>query len=113
MLLDCMVAAGNLIAGWRKLEVQQLHEMVTEILSQRAQPSYNPGIPCPSASLQGVVPSAILPLDQNSMSFQRFNMDSIGNGDDFSADQILAIASSIQEEDVEWMNRAIAENSIW
>ncbi|KAK9779929.1 putative Fungal-specific transcription factor domain-containing protein [Seiridium cardinale] len=113
ILLDCMMSAGNLIAGWRKSEMQQLDEMVTEILSLRSQAPYPPEISCTNTSLHGVSLAANLPLNADPLSLQPFNMHNIGNSDDFSADQIMAIASSIQEEDVEWMDRAIAENSIW
>lgn len=37
----------------------------------------------------------------------------IGSGDDLWAEHILAIASSIQDEDAEWIDRAIVDNSIW
>jgi proline utilization trans-activator len=114
MLLESMVSAGNLIASWRKSEIQQLDQMINKILELRSKTPIPADIVHASASLQQVLRDPEnLPLNQDSMQLQSFNMMHVGTGDDISADQIMAIASSIQEEDVEWMDRAIAENSIW
>ncbi|KAI2467890.1 fungal-specific transcription factor domain-containing protein [Annulohypoxylon bovei var. microspora] len=111
-LFDCMISAGNLVAGWRKSEMQQLDQMMNRILAARSNVAYTS---CTDARLQphDGQPLADIPINQESLPLLPLHMNAISNGDDLSADQLLAIASSIQEEDVEWMDRAIAENSIW
>lgn len=113
LLLESMKSSGNLVAGWRKSEMLKLDDMIREILIHRTKvPSTSEALSL-NASLREAFFSVNLPTDQDSMSLQPLNMINIGTGDDISAEQILAIASSIQEEDVEWMDRAIAENGIW
>lgn len=120
-LLDTMITAGNLIASWRRSEVQQLDQMMDQILAVRLN---MPG--CCSTSAVEVVASGTtmaeapatshsedMAFDQSSMHSQAMILEPGGTGDDLTADQIMAIANSIQDEDVEWMERAIAENSIW
>lgn len=120
-LLDTMITAGNLIASWRRSEVQQLDQMMDQILAVRLN---MPG--CCSASAVEVAASGATMVEaaatshsedmafgQSSMHSQAMILEPGGTGDDLTADQIMAIANSIQDEDVEWMERAIAENSIW
>lgn len=107
-LLEYMESCGNLIAGWRKSEVLHLDEMVNEIHGTPAKEPYPSDIACPTSVFSGGLAS-----DNELFSLHRFNIGNVGNGDDLTADQILAIASSIQEEDAEWMDRAILENHIW
>lgn len=112
-LLENMISAGNLVAASRKAEMQQLDDMMNEILDGRDTMQQSPNIPYGSSALQTIFHPSNLPGPQDSIALQPLNMINIGNGDDISADQILAIAGSIQQEDVEWMDRAIADNSIW
>ncbi|KAF7533738.1 hypothetical protein G7054_g6836 [Neopestalotiopsis clavispora] len=113
-LLDTIISAGNLIATWRRSEVQQLDQNMEQILAVGLR------IPCSSTTvtvadvqLQETSHTETLPFDQSSLQSQALNMMETGTGEDLTADQIMAIANSIQDEDVEWMERAIAENSIW
>ncbi|KAH6656516.1 fungal-specific transcription factor domain-containing protein [Truncatella angustata] len=112
-LLDCMITAGNLTAGWRKTEMLKLNQMLSEPGDGGPSIPYPSAVSCTSASFQSIFTETVVPLGQDAMPLPPLSMNSLCNGDDLSADQILAIASSIQEEDVEWMDRAIAENSIW
>ncbi|KAI0897658.1 fungal-specific transcription factor domain-containing protein [Annulohypoxylon nitens] len=111
-LIDCMISAGNLVAVWRKSELQQLDQMMNEILLARSNVAYTS---CSDDRLQphSNQPPANIPINQEPLPLPPLPMHGIHSGDDLSADQLLAIASSIQDEDVEWMDRAIAENSIW
>jgi proline utilization trans-activator len=112
-LLDCMVSAGNLVASWRKSELQQLDQMMGSILNIRRKVQSSSEVSCTSLPLQIGFQPETSAVGQDAIHLQSFNMMSFGNGDDISAEQIMAIASSIQEEDVEWMDRAVAENRIW
>ncbi|KAI1861304.1 uncharacterized protein JN550_010983 [Neoarthrinium moseri] len=109
-LFDRLIAAGNLIAAWRKSELQLLYEMVIQILRSHTTFVDPPSQATRAAALQVTDPTISLPADSI---IQPFAMNSLGNGDDIIAEQIMAIASSIQDEDIEWMDDAIVENSIW
>ncbi|KAI1861080.1 hypothetical protein JX265_009699 [Neoarthrinium moseri] len=109
-LFDRLIAAGNLIAAWRKSELQLLYEMVIQILRSHTTFVDPPSQATRAAALQDTDPTIPLPADSI---IHPFAMNSLGNGDDIIAEQIMAIASSIQDEDIEWMDDAIVENSIW
>ncbi|KAI9150794.1 transcriptional regulatory protein [Paramyrothecium foliicola] len=109
-LLEQMETGGSLVATWRKAEIQQLDEIVSKILDN--------GVKSPSSSNAADTGPSFHSLFQPG-TFQDFapmhNMGMAGfaNGEDILADQIMAIANSIQDEDAEWMDRAVLENSIW
>lgn len=112
LLLENMISSGNLIACWRKQEMQQLDDMMNGILNIRTCAAHSE-VPSSSTTLPSIFLGVNLALAQSPTPLPSLNMIGHGNGDDLSADQIMAIAGSIQDEDVEWMDRAIAENSIW
>lgn len=129
-LLEDIESSGNLVASWRKSEIQRLDEMLIAISddtrikpasSVGSAPAENLGTPS-GPPFQGNVfhPEAA----SNSLSNPGFlhmphpgpfdvPPGTIGGGDDLWAEHILAIASSIQDEDAEWIDRAIVDNSIW
>lgn len=127
-LLEDIESSGNLIASWRKSEIQRLDEMLIEISDEtRIKPPSSSVGSAPAENLGGpsfqgntfqpepnnipLTNSGFLHLPQPGP----FDVPTttIGGGDDLWAEHILAIASSIQDEDVEWIDRAIVDNSIW
>lgn len=127
-LLEDIESSGNLVSSWRKSEIQRLDEMLTAISddttikascsSVGSAPIENAGGP----SFQGTVfhqeaahnhlhTPGLLPMQQPGP--LDAPATTIGGGDDLWAEHILAIASSIQDEDAEWIDRAIVDNSIW
>jgi proline utilization trans-activator len=112
-LLEYMESSGNLIAGWGKSDVRQLDELVNELHDNRTKDPDSSDVTCTAADFPATLAPENPSFNQELYSLQRFSMNTIGTGEDLTADQILAIASSIQEEDAEWMDRAILENHIW
>ncbi|KAK7742552.1 hypothetical protein SLS63_000116 [Diaporthe eres] len=126
-LLEDIESSGNLIASWRKSEIQRLDEMLVAISddtrikapsSVGSAPAENIGGP----SFQGnVFHSEAVNHPLSNPSFLHMPQPgpfdvpntTIAGGDDLWAEHILAIASSIQDEDAEWIDRAIVDNSIW
>ncbi|POS75227.1 hypothetical protein DHEL01_v206381 [Diaporthe helianthi] len=127
-LLEDIESSGNLIASWRKSEFQRLDEMVNEISDEtRNKPPSSTGGPAPSENLGGPSfqgnasqsePNNIHLANPGFMHLPQPGLfdtstATIGGSDDLWAEHILAIAGSIQDEDVEWIDRAIVDNSIW
>lgn len=125
-LLEDIESSGNLIAGWRKSEIQRLDEMLVAITDDtRIKPPSSvgsaPADNLPTPTFQGNVfhPEGV--NNMNNPSFLHLPQPgpfdvpatTTGGGDDLWAEHILAIASSIQDEDAEWIDRAIVDNSIW
>lgn len=127
-LLEDIESSGNLIASWRKSEIQRLDEMLIEISDETrikpssssvgSAPAENPGGPSFQGNTFQPEPNNIPLSNQGFLHLPQpspFDVPAttIGGGDDLWAEHILAIASSIQDEDVEWIDRAIVDNSIW
>lgn len=126
-LLEDIESSGNLIASWRKSEIQRLDEMLVAISDDtRIKPPSSVGS-APAENLGGpsfqgnVFHSEAVNNTLSNPSFLHIPQPgpfdvpntTIGGGDDLWAEHILAIASSIQDEDAEWIDRAIVDNSIW
>lgn len=126
-LLEDIESSGNLIASWRKSEIQRLDEMLVAISDDtRIKPASSagsaPAEPLGAPSFQGNVfhpETASTSLSNPGFLHMPqpgpFDVPTttMGGGDDLWAEHILAIASSIQDEDAEWIDRAIVDNSIW
>ncbi|KAJ0118924.1 hypothetical protein J7T55_013180 [Diaporthe amygdali] len=127
-LLEDIESSGNLISSWRKSEIQQLDKMLaaisddTSIKPARSSvgsapagnvggPSFHGSIFHPEAASNTLNNPGLYPMPQPGP--LDVPTTTIGGGDDLWADHILAIASSIQDEDAEWIDRAIVDNSIW
>ncbi|KAI3401420.1 hypothetical protein diail_11504, partial [Diaporthe ilicicola] len=127
-LLEDIESSGNLISRWRKSEIQRLDEMLTAISddtnikatssSAGSAPMDNAGAPPvqstvfhPDAANNSLNNPGLFPMPQPGP--LDVPTTTIGGGDDLWAEHILAIASSIQDEDAEWIDRAIVDNSIW
>jgi hypothetical protein len=127
-LLEDIESSGNRIASWRKSEIQRLDEMLIDISDKTRvkAPSSSVGS-APAENLGGLSfhgnafqlePTSSSPTIPGFMHLPQpgpFDVPTttIGGGDDLWADHILAIASSIQDEDAEWIDRAIVDNGIW
>lgn len=114
-IVDEMISSGNQIAVFRKAEMQKMKELIDEFITTRhhpathedagaSQPNTRPTRASHSAptTAQNAVPSAIVePLDPNALSLYS-GVDSDGQVDELSAQQILAVASSMDWGDIEW-----------
>lgn len=122
-MFEEMVSGGNLIADFRKSEVQSLDEMLSHFHAAQSQSSSSPVALRQSGGLQQThggdpfqtsMPSATsLPLCQDILPLHPDIGNSGNYGDDFTAEQIIALANSIESEDADWISRAMMENSIW
>lgn len=126
-LIDEIYTAGNLIAGHRKADMQLLNELVTCLPPPELQTAT-----CAVAASPITTDQAPTRLDRmtkepgDSESVPRSNesictemllaqQDDVGLNvfeDEFTAEQILALADSLQDEDAEWMARAVHESTI-
>lgn len=127
-MLEDIESSGNLISSWRKSEIQQLDKMLAAISDETTikparssvgsapagnvgGPSFHGSIFHPEAASNTLNNPGLYPMPQPGP--LDVPTTTIGGGDDLWADHILAIASSIQDEDAEWIDRAIVDNSIW
>jgi proline utilization trans-activator len=120
-LLDAIIDGGNRIADFRKRELHRLEEMLAEYsLTQgnalnttinnsiggsgsQSPPglSYPETIPCTRGMMAS--PSG-MPL------YSGFSDEGSGFGDDLSAEQILAVADSMDIESSDWLSFAVMDN---
>lgn len=118
--LDAMISGGNRIAEFRKRELQRLDEMLSDYIATQAQLSSTPNVPQASSSIR---PPAFPPSFQDDVQMMRnqlpsqdnlslyagFSDESSGYGDDLTAEQILAVAESMDFEGTDWMSFATME----
>lgn len=126
-LIDAIYTAGNLIAGHRKADMQLLHELMTCL----PPPEFQTATCAETAS---PIPTNQAPTHLDRMTKESGDSESVprANGsicaemllarqddvglnvfeDEFTAEQILALADSLQDEDAEWMARAVHESTI-
>ncbi|KAF2193676.1 Zn(II)2Cys6 transcription factor [Zopfia rhizophila CBS 207.26] len=122
-MFEEMVSGGNLIADFRRSEVQRLDEMLSDLSTAQSQ-TLSGSVVLPQSGglhqthsrvpLQSTMPStASLPLCQDILPPHPDIGNDSSYGDDLTAEQIMAVANSIESEDAEWISRAMIENSIW
>jgi hypothetical protein len=129
-LFEEIASGGNMIASWRRWEMQHLDGMLTDISNETSTgaPSSSEGS-APSEELGGLslqddtfqLELADIPLGSPGLMLLSqpgpFDVPPapIGGAAEVwpGAEQILAIAGSIQDKDVEWMNRAVVGNGVW
>jgi proline utilization trans-activator len=99
--LDIIVDSGNRIAGFRLRELRKLEGMLAEYSVLQTQLPYTPTAShndtCPPPNQDLVQPYAVL------------NDESSGFGDDLTAEQILAVADSMELEGTDWLSTATVE----
>ena len=121
-LLVAIVAGGNRIADYRMRELHRLDEMLAEYatsqerpppdqLSQQQPTQFNtnicqnsPGVPGNSSNANPVFasPNGVYP---------GFSDEGSGFGDDLTAEQILAVAESMDIESTDWLSFDIFDNN--
>lgn len=123
--LDAMTSNGNKIAEFRCAELRKLEEMLSEYSANRTPQQYTPLLPIAplppqqqqqSANGQHQPPSAgffIAPDTQSPQTmlnpdamgmYTAFSDESSGFGDDLTAEQILAVAESMDLGTTDWFN---------
>jgi proline utilization trans-activator len=120
-LLNSMINGGNRIADFRKRELRRLEEMLAEYSLTQGQPlstsigdsiggndsqstpnlSHPENVPCTRGMLAS--PSG-MPL------YSGFSDEGSGFGDDLTAEQILAVADSMNIESSDWLSFAVMDN---
>lgn len=123
--LDTMVSNGNKIAEFRAAELRKLEEMLSEYSANRTPQQYPPLQPLPPQPPEQQQEQTIIqhqsppqgysiPPDMQSSRnmlnpdtmgmYTAFSDESSGFGDDLTADQILAVAESMDLGTTEWFN---------
>ncbi|KAL1608129.1 hypothetical protein SLS60_003068 [Paraconiothyrium brasiliense] len=120
--LDTMTSNGNKIAEFRCAELRKLEEMLTEYSANRTpqqHPPLQPLAPLPPQQQQPIgqrprTDGYFMPPDTQSPRtmmnseamgmYNAFSDESSGFGDDLTADQILAVAESMDLGTTDWFN---------
>lgn len=109
-ILDEMTSRGNLVAGFRKWELEQLAITSSQLSASRPGPvgqSVTEGRPGKGMSR---LQTPLIP-DSNDDAFGAPVVEGPDNG--FTIAEIMAVADSIGTGDVDWISHAINENQIW
>ncbi|KAF9890614.1 hypothetical protein FE257_005745 [Aspergillus nanangensis] len=106
-ILDEMILRGNIIAGFRKAELEQLANMLTQLFS--SQPAVA-NEPVQQTGIVSRLPSPILP-DHGQNTFGVPELPDLN--DVLTTAEIMAVAESIDTGDVDWIAQAVTENHIW
>lgn len=111
-ILEEMIANGNQIASFRKGEMLKLRELIDEFITAHHPATFDTAAPQPNtlwsqlshstpAAHDTIQPSIETSLPGNTMSLYS-GVDSDGQVDELTAEQILAVASSMDWGDIEW-----------
>lgn len=119
-IFEDMIENGNLIAKFRRSELQLLDELLSCFPQDQprclsAPVSFPNDVlnPPPShMSLASSFPASSLPHDLLSDPDATLD-DEIGLTSGLTAAQIMAVADSIESIDTEWMSNAMIEHEIW
>lgn len=121
-IFEEIIENGNLIAKYRRSELQLLDELLSYFPQEHTR--------CLSAPIS--IPAATLNTDQTSVQLANFPSsvahtlshdllsdpgvsleDELSLTTGLTAAQIMAVADSIESIDTEWMSNAMVEHSIW
>jgi proline utilization trans-activator len=117
-LLETMVASGNRIAAFRVIELRKLDEMLRDYLLDQYRPPTSSAMPdsgigtqLPSMGLSfpdGYHSTAGLIRLDDSMAapYAGPSDESSGFGDELTAEQILAVAESMEVDNADWLSFA-------
>lgn len=120
--LDTMVASGNRIAAFRVIELRKLDEMLGDYLQNQQRPStastmHDSGIGTQHSNLEMSFPegyhstAGLMPPDDNMPPpYTGLSDEGSGFGDDLTAEQILAVAESMDIEGTDWLSFATLDN---
>ncbi|CAO2651315.1 Nn.00g096120.m01.CDS01 [Neocucurbitaria sp. VM-36] len=114
--LETMISSGNRIAAFRNIELRKLDEMLTEYTIYQHRPStVSPSMDGPSPTMgrtmsfpEGYRSTASLLHGEDALPppYTGLSDESIGFGDDLTAEQILAVAESMDIEGTDWLSFA-------
>ncbi|KAE8331488.1 hypothetical protein BDV39DRAFT_189869 [Aspergillus sergii] len=106
-VLDEMISRGNLIAGFRKSELQQLAGMLSHLADDGV-------IHSTDLARKGQPDRIISRLPSPSTPDRVFGISDIPNlHPGLTTAEIMAVAESIDTGDVDWIAHAVTENQIW
>ncbi|UCK59393.1 hypothetical protein AFCA_002209 [Aspergillus flavus] len=106
-VLDEMISRGNLIAGFRKSELQQLAGMLSHLADDGV-------IHGTDLARKGQLDRIISRLPSPSTPDRVFGISEIPNlHPGLTTAEIMAVAESIDTGDVDWIAHAVTENHIW
>lgn len=131
-IVEEMVASGNLIAEFRKNEMQKLEEMLLEfditrprlladsttiVAQQQQQPIPQPDWQQPPDAPASLPPAPLpaetgLPLSQETMLpvYRELSKDSSSQAEDLTTQQIIDVVNSMEWEDNEWMSFTMVQD---
>ncbi|KAI4695421.1 uncharacterized protein J4E84_002047 [Alternaria hordeiaustralica] len=117
---NTITSSGNRIAGFRNVELRKLDEMLAEYSENRERPLMSPNTIGLESSMQrplsfppGYQPVAGLPNSQDTVrpsSYTGISDEGSGFGDDLTAEQILAVAESMDMEGTDWLSFATLDD---
>jgi proline utilization trans-activator len=112
--LETMIASGNRIAAFRNIELRKLDDMLAEYSADRQQlPTASQSMSGPGPSMQrptwfpeGYCSTAALLSGDDAMPppYTGISDEGSGFGDDLTAEQILAVAESMDIEGTDWLS---------
>ena len=113
-IFDEIILNGNVVASFRRSELQRLDEMLSTISSSPSSPQRNALPHLQISLLEQMPPPATQPVSND-------NLAALGSGmnDEFSfangmtTAQLMELAESIESGDTQWMSNTMIEHSIW
>lgn len=118
--LEAMIASGNRIAAFRNVELRKLDEMLADYSMNRQRPTTaSPSMVGPGRSIQnplsfpeGYQSTAGLLNSEDAMPppYTGISDEGSGFGDDLTAEQILAVAESMDIGGTDWLSFATLDN---
>lgn len=122
--METMVAGGNRIADYRMHELRRLDEMLTEYAAIQDRPSLMEALNQQQlAQLNTAVNQTTTGISENPTSakpifaspdggplYSGFSDEGSGFGDDLTAEQILAVADSMDIEGTDWLSFGVFDN---
>lgn len=123
-LMETMIAGGNRIADYRMRELRRLDEMLTEYAAMQERPPLMEALnqqQLTQLNTNIVQTAAGVPEDPSSTKhmfaspdggplYSGFSDEGSGFGDDLTAEQILAVAESMDIEGTDWLSFGIFDN---
>ncbi|KAF4810046.1 Proline utilization trans-activator [Colletotrichum siamense] len=110
-IIEEMVASGNLIAGFRRNEMQKLEEMLSNFTTTQPRvaglPEDTQGAEWPQQPTDAAV-AVQEPVPQPP--FPEFTKDSSSQAEDLTAQQIIDVVNSMEWEDNEWMSFTVMDD---
>jgi hypothetical protein len=110
-ILDEMITRGNLVADFRKFELDQLASLFAQLSPDPRRQSSESAKKTPQETMGSHLPSPLTIPDTNLHPFGVPEISNLDNG--FTTAEIMAVAESIDTGDVDWIAHAVTENQIW